>query len=594
MSFMGTPACMHSLQGEAVVELVDVDDYLLEQGIQGANFSFLSTAPDRITLLIAQPNAVIDATATSLHSSDTETMVSKMLSFLELAGTTNVDVAVCPEYSCPWEALLAFVECGNFPRQNALWAICCESITPEHLNAAKERAAQAGLFVLQQNVVQNAGNFLNCLCYLFLGTTVAGDLVKVLLIQPKTYPMGGVDYERDSLILGRTIYRFGREHSNRLVVLVCSDVMGDDFKRDIVQQLALDTLVIHLQLNPDSAAPGFREYRDSCCTMIPRTTEILCLNWAKGSKIRSGDKDLVSIDEPKSIYYRVEKEIRAKDEDIVQNHKKGVFLSYWQEQRTAAYLFSPYEQVFHISTSKAVMTKAAGAVGIRSGLKALRRYEWVNSTWSEAEQDSDDSYAAYLHQIAEFQSHLGPFTDKLVDMERLVQFSTGFGLGDNWYDWRTLPSFRLAHDDTSGRLRLCWSEVGAGPRHRLESFNRLRSLLYVVDEPSRLPLRLVGLKGTPIKLHYTDSPAWQRITNLKSDAGYGTAVYMGSCPSTRYLESAKRMLQSALYDFNIDKQKLSILYRDHTGALKDHMDSFTPAVNDDPGDDPKNIASSST
>lgn len=592
MSYINMPACRHSHQGEAVVDLVDVDEFLLEQGLRGADLNFLSTAPDRITMLLMQPKAVIEATATRLYASNTETMIAKMSSFLELAGTSNVDLALCPEYSCPWEALLEAIESGTFPRASALWAICCESISPDQLLAAKGRAQQAGLLVLQHDVHANAGHFLNCLCYLFVGTDQQGKAVKVLLIQPKTYPMGGVDYERDSLIPGSKIYRFGKAHANRLVVLVCSDVMGDDFKKEIAHELGIDTLIIHLQLNPDSAAAGFREYRDQCCTMHPRTTEILCLNWAKGTKIEAGGKTLIGIDEPKSIYYRVEKEIRARDDDIVSNHRKGIFLSYWADQRSAAYLFSPYEQVFHISTSKAVMTWAAGAVGLRTGLRAEQRYEWVDSTWTLAVQDSDDHYNAFLHKTAEFEAHLKPYADRLVDMERLVQFSTGYGLGDNWHDWKSLPSFRLAGDSTSGRLRLCWSEVGEGAKHRLESFRRLKALLYVVDDVSTIPVRLSALKDEPIKLSYNNTPAWQRISNLKSGANYGTAVYMGADPTLGKLDSAKLMLHKALYDYNLDTQRLSILYRDHKGDLKDHMDSFTPAVTDDPKDDPTSIASS--
>lgn len=579
-------------QGEVVVELVDVADFLQGHGLQDAQLNFLSNAPDRITILLVQPKGTIDATTTKLAISNPEVMAAKMTSFVELASTSNVDIAVCPEYSCPWEALLASVEGGMFPRQGALWALCCESITPGQLEAAKERASNVGLTVLQPPIALSAGHFLNCLCYLFIGSDQEGQEVRILLIQPKTSPMGGTDYERDSLIPGNTIFRFGQQNSNRLVFLVCSDVLGEDFKNNIVPSLNMDTFLFHLQLNKDSAAEGFREYRDRCCNILPRTTEILCLNWAKGTSIRAGGKTLVTIDEPKSIYYRVAEGIRARDEDIVANHRNGIFLSYWEQQRTAAYIFSPDEQVFRISTSKPVMRGAAAAVGLRTGPKAEARYEWRDDSWCLSEEDSNDRYAEYLHNYAQLETHLEPYANKHIDMERLVQFSTGFGLDENWYDWKSLVSFRLANDDTSGRLRLCWSEQGDGAQHRLESFKRLRALLFVVDDASARPVRLSVLKDKPIALSYNSTPQWQRIRNLKSGENYATAVYLGADPSAEILDITKRKLDKRLYDFDQDTQRLSILYRDHTGALKDHMDSFTPAVNDDPAADPASITSS--
>lgn len=571
-----------------MVELKDVNELLVENGLEEANLPFLSTGPARISFMAFQPKGDILPAADSLSVSGA-VLAEQMTGFLSLAHTESVDCAICPEYSCPWNSLVASVQAGIFPRQGALWSIGCESITPTQVADRVTQLEATGITVLATTLVPGPGRFINFVCHLFHTVDEAGNGARVALLQAKTTPMGGTNYERDGLICGGRIFRFGRPGENRLVCLICSDVLSTDFRDRIVPELQMNTIVIHLQLNKDSAAAGFSEYRSRCCYIQPRTTEILCLNWAAGTRIRvgSGFQELVS--DPKTIYYRTAHEIDGSDNEIIGNHRKGCFLTYWESMRTAAFIFHPDPQVFQFRASKPLMIGAAPAVK-RTAPNMEARYEWEAGEWMNATNDADDKFGAYMAANPEAQPHLSPYLDRHVDLERLMQLSTGFALDEDSFDWRQMPSFRLAGDETSARLRLCWSQSGKGADQRSECQRRFRALaLAIRDSPSLLP-RLSAFNGADLNLTYDSTPIFRKFRNLVVGEKRGTVVFLGMDPPSTTLNDVKDRLSKRLYDHGEDRQILSVLYRDAEGCLKDHMDSTSsPSINDDPGVDPVDI-----
>lgn len=575
--------------GKSVVELKDVNDCLAENGLGVARLAFLSTAPDRIRFLIFQPKGDIVPTDNSLSVAGTALLGEQMAKFLTLAKDKNADFATCPEYSCTWDALMSSVEAGVFPKIGALWSICCESISPAQFDEVERRLTGCGVVTIRPELIDGSGCFLNLLCHLFHAKDLDGRDVRVLLTQAKTASMGGTDYERDRLICGRQIFRFGIPGENRLVCLICSDVLGNDFRNAIVHELQNNTLVVHLQLNRDSASAGFRDYRNQCCYTMPRTTEILCLNWASGTRLRKENEFHLWVEEPKTIYYRPLDGVDGKDAEIIENHKKGCFLVCWDEFKTAAFIFHPDAQIFQVKISKPLMVGAAPAAK-RTAPRVEARYEWVRSGWSESGQDADDSFDKYLAGNPQVAAHLAPYGDRHVDLERLMQFATGFVLDEASFHWSKLPSFKLARDDTSSRLRLCWSLKGVGAEHRTECQRRFRSLVNVVDDTAKLPNRLAVFRGSAVRLTYASTPRFQQFRNLVSGSARGTVVFLGLDPEKETLNGVRDQLEKRLYDYNEDRQILSVLYRDASGLLVDHMDSTPPAVNDDPANDPVDIS----
>ncbi|UYK72955.1 hypothetical protein [Xanthomonas sacchari] len=572
-----------------MIELKDVSGHMAERGYGAPDLPFLSTTVGRISLMAFQPQGNLIPENDKLEVEDKALLTEQMHSFLALAKARNVDFATCPEYSCPWDGLVGAIEDERFPRQGALWSIGCESITPAQLDERSHKLQAVGVVVVRSATTPSSGQFLNILCHLFWTLEDNGNARRVALLQAKTTPMGGTDYERDSLICGQEIFRFGTHTENRLVCLICSDVLSTEFRNNITPELLRNTLVVHLQLNKDSAAAGFSDYRGRCCYTQPRTTEILCLNWAKGTKIKVGNTFNELVSEPKSIYYRPETDIDGNDNDIISNHKKGCFLTYWHEMRTVAFILHPDSQIFQFRISKPLMEGAAPGAR-RTAPKMEARYEWQMGEWTECTTDADDGFDAYLVANPESAVHLAPYAARHVDLERLMQLSTGYAVNEDSFGWKELPSFRLAKDDTSSRLRLCWSTSGGGEVHRADCQKRFNGLAVALNDLTNLPLRLATFKGEELRLTYESAPMFRKFRNIVSGEKRGTVVFLGMQPSLDALDRTKDQLSKRLYDHNEDRQILSILYRDTSGALKDHMDTILPpGIGDDPNIDPVDI-----
>ena len=84
---------------------------------------------------------------------------------------------------------------------------------------------------------------------------------------------------------------------------------------------------------------------------------------------------------------------------------------------------------------------------------------------------------------------------------------------------------------------------------------------------------------------------FRKFRNVVSGDKRGTVIYLGMQPAPEALDWTKDQLSKRLYDHNEDRQILSILYRDTSGALKDHMDDMLPpGIADDPNIDPVDIS----
>ncbi len=572
-----------------MVELTDVNDYLGALGHGSAHLPFLSSGPERIYSLIFQPRGDIDAAPLSLSTSSASSLAVKMKGFLSEAEKLRVAFAACPEYSCPWSSLTEFVLEGGRPPRGSLWSICCESITPAALEGVAKLLTGAGIKVIEPTIQDGTGTFLNLVCHLFWVVDAVGNHALIALLQAKTYPMGGIDYERDHLIVGNRIFRFGNAGENRLVCLICSDVLGPSLKQTIINELLSDTIIIHLQLNKNSADASFRQYRELCGSRNPRTTEILCLNWAGGTRLRKDAEPYhVLVQEPKSIFYRPVHEIECSDQSIYENDKLGCFLAYHHEYRTAAYVFHPDEQMFAFRTSKPVMIGSA-AVTRRTGLTAVIRYEWRADQWQAATESVNDKFGEFLADNPLAKVHLADFENRHVDLERLMQFATGNVLSAADFEWSKIPSFRLANDETSARMRACWSNIGDGADQRGECQTRFKALVTAIAEPSKLPNRLAAFRNLRPKLTY-DSLPFKQLRNIADGDVRSTVAFLGFEPPKAVLRGVSKKLQAALYGVGQVPSDMSLLYLDVKGQLVDHMDTEPPSISDDPGSNPIGIS----
>jgi hypothetical protein len=563
---------------------------LAREGLRGPEIPFLSTAPGFFRVLLFQPQGAIVATEHSVGVLDRPLLNDQMSAFLRQARGLGSDLAACPEYSCPWDALCGAIDAGVVPAEGKLWAIACESISVTDLRARAAALEGRCRVVVDWPAPGANGEFLDCLCYLFVTLTEAHDAALTLLVQFKTCQMGGDTYESEHLILGNALFRFGSANGNRLVGLLCSDSLSQRVRDNIVPQLRHDTLILHLQLNPNGDNPVFRSYREQCSNEAPRNTEVLCLNWAKGTTLVDGDDSTDLIVEPRTILFRSADELDATDECIISNHRLGCYLTYWEPYRSAAYVFSPDPQLFAFKMTKPMVIGGA-ALARRSGIIMNERFEWNQGDWTRATHDASDRFEDYwFGEFPESRDYLDPSTERSLDVERLIQLSTGRGLQARLDDWKTLPSFNLDTDDTARRLRLCWSTRGQGHAFRAACLRDFRGFVTTLQNRNAFSPRLSAFKNSAFSVAYRREPPFLQHRNLHLDNGSSaTAVFVGYAPESTELSRIKASLIKRISDMNGDRELLAIWYMDQHGTVIDHMDGQVPKISDDPSSDPAGI-----
>lgn len=567
-------------RGKDVTELLDVSARLANEYLAPVTFPFLTREPNFIHVLLYQPTGVIFADASCVGVVDQPLLQTQMRAFLKRAHELNVDLATCPEYSCPWDALCQAIAEGDIPESGKIWAIACQSIPLNEVQDRLQTLTPYCRIVTDMPAAGANGTFLDPLCYLFSTLDTDGIEKLTLLVQFKTCPMGGDTYESEHLALGRYIYRFGEQGGNRLVSLLCSDTLSQSFKDNVTKELRHSTLVLHLQLNPNGQNELFRAYRKDCCAEKPRDTEVLCLNWAKGTMIDGYDGEFIA--EPRTILFRDEQEVQHSEDAILRNHKKGCYLTYWETMRSAAFVFSPDPQLFAFQMSKPYI-QGAGPLAIKVGIIMQARYLWLDNKWAEAATDADDRFDDFWYLDApDLQQYIDPAKGTL-EVERLVQLSTGRGLAKQLNDWKSTQSFRLNDDDTASRLKLCWAENGAGYSFRADCKRRFRGFVAVLNNKAQFSPRLTAFKEHDFEVRHHTNPPYKHHRNLHLAGGASaTAVFVGMNPEARELVEVKGEIQKRISEFGQDIQLLAIWYRDEHGVLKDYMDSQKPQISDDP------------
>ena len=577
------------------VAIADVSRVMEEHGLRNPMLPFLARDSDYIKILLFQPRSTIVADDDGVRSQNRERMTAQMASFMSAAKDLNVDLAACPEYSCTWDAILQAVENGIFPSPGKVWALACESATREEFETVRTRIGDRLRIVFDDAVLDAAGNFIDPLCYLFSTERDDGSVANVALVQAKTHQMGGDDYERSYLKKGNKLYRFknGDESSNNLLSIICSDALNASVTDEIRKLHGQNCLVLHLQLNKKPEAPAFRAYREHCCTIAPRTTEIICLNWAAGTSLLTDAGEVPLVAEPRTILFRAILELDDGDDRIKHNHGKGCYLTNLQQQRTAAFVFSPDPRLLYLETTKP-LTAGSAQNALRSGPHMLDIFGWDEgtATWNALAAGADDRFkTSWLDPHDAIQALLNPILPEHLDAERLVQLCIGKATSTDWAHWTRLRSFELADDDTARRLTLCWSQEGSGYQYRDECLRLFQIFATTVTQVDNFSPRLGEFKDYVFEVAYRTQRS-KMFRNLHLPNGKSaTAVYLGTVPGQAQLDETKKRLISGLQQTESDPELVAIWFHDDDMQLRDFMDLQTPKVNDDPSENPVSITS---
>jgi hypothetical protein len=164
---------------------VQARDYLCDQhGLIMSPLKALVPDESLYELLLIQPSGKITAGSDGVRNSDAATAAGKFKDFLIRASNLKVDLAVAPEYSCPWVVVEESINAGRVPGEGALWLLGCESITPEGL---AELAGRCGgvKWVYEPVAATATAKFLDPVYYLFRASDVSGRSQVVALVQFK-------------------------------------------------------------------------------------------------------------------------------------------------------------------------------------------------------------------------------------------------------------------------------------------------------------------------------------------------------------------------------------------------------------------------
>ncbi len=487
--------------------------------------------------LAIQPKSTVTARPGFVGHADHAAAVAKFTAFLQLATQSNCDLALCPEYSMPWDVLTQAIVASTLPQEGKLWILGCEAITREALAAFI--AAHPQVDWIHEPIPAGAGTFLGVLAYATKAQAIAGGVKNVIVLQFKTAPMGGPTFERDNLICGQVIYIWRNPRDNiRLISLVCSDALGWDPNTAANCRFDRDPyLIFHPQLNPDPRHVGISAYRNALFSLnanVSQRFEVITLNWARGFDIPPHAASAYG----GSTIYTKSPEFEFSDARIEENHHRGLYFAFWQAQRTQLCIFNFDERVFRFRSLK-VLQVVAGPKAARTGphMQALYCWNAAHSAWHEV-ASADDGFADFCTAQGE------PTCDYCLAApntplarERLFMLSAGklqnLAHRDGWHHVRNLDSVEAEADERSKRITFTHEEAPDSRDYRQIMLGRFITLqLSILANPDNYPDNIRDLRGD-CRLEPPTAATHFR-SNLASQSGTkarATGVFLGQVPA---------------------------------------------------------------
>ena len=529
-------------------------------------------------VMLLQPQGDLEASEAGVWSRDRALAGQQFGGLLAKAQATQPDLLLTPEYAMPWDMLEHALAQAQGPVAGKLWALGCESIRVSELGTLKARLAEREICVLYEDLpAHEPEKFVSPLAYVFVAPSrVAGQQPRtVLLVQFKTHPMGGTDFERDGMACGSYIYKFGGGSSQiALLSLICADAFS--FTDELAQLHHHQALILHLQLNPQPRHTDFHECRYRLLHNTNDVTEVICLNWAANVKMRVDDQPSNWKNIAGSAWYLKSKQYDDDDAVIKANHSKGLYYTWLERLRAHALFFNYNAAIYAVLATKVVHVGVAGSVSCRSGPKITRAFRWHagEAAWEEQPQ-AEDGFAAIVAYGGKAEAELVAVAARNpMELERILALGTGKIGHDNWHQLKQLDSCALGADEV-----VCRVTFAQDPHEKAEEFrtSRLRhfsQLWDILGTHHGLPPALADFKDG-IRLVWSKRTPHQNI--ISGSEKRATAIYVGSLAS---MEKAEEVFQQASYRLERDfpdadarstaKQRLVVWYHNKANQLTHH------------------------
>jgi hypothetical protein len=448
--------------------------------------------------------------------------VKKCVQFSEIAVSNAYDLAVSPEYSTPWKAISKIISSKVLPVNGKLWIFGAETIKPSELVSFIKDHKDI-IWIYDKKFVEGKHDktFFDPVCYFFKALQGKKEF-DVCVIQFKNQHMSvhsNIYREEDFLIEGQQLYVLRNNGSTTyMVTMICSDSLKFNYHSFL--HLNLDRLlVVHIQLNMSPRHDSFKEYRNAFFSGESKQVEVICLNWAKGSKIMGS-----TIPFSCSAYYSRAEDPILTDDRLDFNQSNGLYYCYWKEKRCHAFFFSSEEYLLGFNTSKTSQALVqAGALRRREGPHCVENLVWNRDKYSKVNA-FPDSFKAHCDGL---KCDLSPL-DALghVNRERLVKLSNGVNLSKDWFKVQSFDFFSINDSEVINRITFTDEVTASSSQTRRNNLMNLKELIRTYNAPTNVPAQLAVLV-TNAKIHYDKSNPFTNIyTN--DNTPLGTIAYLGS------------------------------------------------------------------
>jgi len=492
--------------------------------------------------LLFQINEDIGFDNSGIWLLNVETSTPKFNSFFDLAIKQSIELAVTPEYSCPWEIVSTLLSDGKFPDIANLWVLGMASINPPALKQIIDQHQNITWIydeeLLASSILANPTKFFDPVCYLVNTLDNAGVNHKTVVIQFKNYPFGGADaqWERNNIILGHTFYVIRNQfESARMVTLICSDTL-DNLNFNEIQDgmfLTAPLLLLHIQLNQKPFADNYKLYRNLIFSKGGKNgnKEVICLNWARNVTYFVEGTPKIFNETSGSAIYLKSTNISKTDTDINLNHKKGMYYTYWSSRRTHAYVLNFDEYLYLIENTKASQDAADPTQFNRTGPHLRYTYKWQENDWVLDDSRINDGFQSVISQLEDTPGSLSCLSnnENYLEVERMVQLCSGeIACIADWFTVSNLFSFVIDDQEVNNRVIFTQQNVQSTMLARKQKINNYSILKNgIINNSKNLP---VGMDKAELKYINIQNGTHKFLLNLHSGDSnmHATAIYVGS------------------------------------------------------------------
>lgn len=490
--------------------------------------------------LLMQLVGKIDYDSNGIQLADKDLATSKFNDFIEKAISENVDLAITPEYSCPWTSIDRYISENKLPAENKIWVLGCQSIKPNELISLIGRNRNI-VWIYDEGLVNqniNENKFFDPVCFLFKTRNTDNDIKDVVIIQFKTHGFGGngFEWERDNSIAGNTFYIIDNfKPSTRLVTLICSDTLQDLNFNTLENEYFKNSplLLIHIQLNAKPFQSNYKVYRNSLFSKGTKedwNKEVICLNWARNVTFEEeGETKVFNSYSGSALYSKTDKITRS-DERINHNHAKGLYYTVWTDKKSQIYFLNYDECLFLIENTKPSQIDSDPSQMIRTGPKVLKTFIW-NEGWQET-VTIDDGFSHICSEIQDASGNLDCLTgnSNFTEVERIIQLSSGDvndSAKENWSQIINLLSFQINDTEINNRNNFAQdpdNDASGKRRGRIRKYHILKNT--ILTDPTQVP---EAFSNAILKFDLTTNSKNFYLLNLHSplNGRKGTAIYLG-------------------------------------------------------------------